>query len=128
MPTNSSYRLTTFKDGIKSTSYPFIAPAPGIYQIITNLGFCIAIDLANNPYSCLDDDIIHLMGGNILVDKYIVSQGIRTDENRFDINGDMGATKISFSLIDREGKTYIYGPILKLKTTILITENQEHQL
>ena len=127
MPTHSSYRLATFKDGIKSTSCPFITPGPGIYQIITNLGFSISIDLDNNPYSCLDNDTINLMGGNILVDKYIVSQGIRTDENRFDINGDMGATKISFSLIDREGKTYIYGPILKLKTTILITENQGPQ-
>lgn len=124
MPTLSSYRLTTFKDGIKSTSYPFIAPAPGIYQIITNLGFCIAIDLANNPYSCLDNDTIHLMDGNIIVDQYVVSQGIRTDENTFDINGTMGATKISFSLIDHEGKTQIYCPNLKLKTTILITENR----
>lgn len=121
-PTVSSYRLTTFKDGIKSTSYPFIAPAPGIYQIITNLGFCIAIDLANNVYSCLDKDTIHLMNGNIIVDEYVVSQGVRTDESTFDINGVMGITKISFSLIDHEGKIYIHCPNLKF-----ITENQELQ-
>ena len=119
----SNYRLMTFKDGKKTTSYPFIIPAPGIYQIITDLGFSLTIDMDQNPFSCLDHDTIHLIDGNICVDKYIVSQGSRSDDNRFDIRGSMGVTTISFSVIDHEGKIYIYCPHLSFTT-----ENQGHQL
>lgn len=109
----SNYRLMTLKDGVKSTSYPFIIPEPGIYQIITDMGFSTTIDPSQTPYSCLDNDTIHLMDGNICTDQYIVSQGTRVDNNCFNITGSMGASSISFSVIDHEGKIYIYCPSLK---------------
>ena len=115
----SNYRLTTYKDGAKKTSFPFIVPEPGIYQIITDLGFSMTIDPTQTPVSCLDDDTIYLVNGNICVDKYIVSHGIRVDETCFNITGSgnsdssPGTTTISFSVIDHEGKNYIYCPSLR---------------
>ena len=51
----SNYRLMTLKDGVKSTSYPFIIPEPGIYQIITDMGFSTTIDPFDRDLTILHD-------------------------------------------------------------------------
>lgn len=105
----TKYQLLSFNNGEPSRSYYFLNPGPGIYQIITDMGFSVFTP-QNNLTSGYDDEKIHLISGNEIIDTYIFNTGSVNNEQIFTLTGEKSS--LSFSTIDDDGKYYIYCPNL----------------